>query len=240
MGFEPRRFNLRPDQIVGRSAVLDHRNVQIVGVVGDVRHGGPEEEFDAAAYVPMAQRLLAASGPMHVIVKAAGDPRTLAASVRAAGARVDPNVPLYNIQTFDDVREAYVRDRRFVMKMMSGFGALTFTLAVLGLYGVISYLVQLRTREIGVRMALGPSMWAVRMEVLRAGLKYSLAGILAGVAAAVALSSLFGTAFQKLGHLDVLTLLSVSSAILAIACLAAWFPAHRVTRIDPVQALKCE
>jgi putative ABC transport system permease protein len=233
-----RRYSLRPDQIVGRAAVLDHRNVQIVGVVRDVRYSGPEKDFDAAAYVPMAQRLPGHS--MHVLVKTARDPRSLAASVRAAGARVDPGVPLYDIQTFDDIRETYIQDRRFVMRMMSGFGGLSIVLAVLGLYGVIAYLVQLRTREIGVRMTLGASTWSVRLDVLRSGLRHAAAGIAVGVGASVALSLLVGSAFERFGALDLLTVAAVSGATLGIAVVATWFPARRATRIDPVVALRYE
>ena len=233
-----RRYSLRPEQIVGRAAVLDHRNVTIVGVVRDVRYSGPEKDFDAAAYVPMAQRLPGHS--MHVVVKTTRDPRLLAAPVRAAGALVDPGVPLYDIQTFDDIRETYIQDRRFVMRMMSGFGGLSVVLAVLGLYGVLAFLVQLRTREIGVRMALGASTGAVRLDVLRSGLRHALAGIAAGVAASVALSLLVGSAFERFGELDLFTVAAVSGATLGIAVAATWFPARRATRIDPLVALRYE
>jgi putative ABC transport system permease protein len=230
-----RRYGLRPDQVVGRQAVLDHRWVTIVGVVGDVRTGGPSGSLDATAYVPFAQRQ--DSGPLQFVVKTHGDPAQLIAAARAAGARVDPGAPLYDIRTFDQIRETYIRDRRFVMTMLSWFAGLAFVLAVLGLYAVVSYLVQLRTREIGIRMAIGATARAVRMSVLVNGVAHCLAGVVLGLVLAFAASRLFASRFRDLGELDAATLATVSAAFIASAALAAWLPARRATLIDPVQAL---
>jgi putative ABC transport system permease protein len=233
-----RRFQLRPDQVVGRKAVLDHREVQIVGVVRDVRHDGPAGDVDATAYVPFEQRL--SSGPMQIVVKARTDPSQLIAAVRAAGSRVDPNVPLYNIRPFEEIREMHVRDRRFVMTMLSWFGALAFVLAVLGLYAVVSYLVHLRTREIGIRIAMGATTEEVRLRVLANGMAHCLAGVLIGCALAFGLSRAMSGQIRYLGELDTLTLMLVSAAFLGTAGMAAWLPARRATLIDPVQALRFE
>jgi ABC-type antimicrobial peptide transport system permease subunit len=218
--------------------VLNHRDVQIIGVVKDVRHAGPEQELDAAAYVPLAQR--ASSRPVHFVVKTVGDPALLMATVRrqADGASVDGLT--YNVMTFDDIRERYVRDRRFVMTMMLWFGGLALTLAILGLYGVISYLVHLRTREIGVRVALGASALEIRAGVLARAAKHSLAGVAIGTAIALALSHVLGSVVQNLGKPDALTLAIVAITIMFVSAMAAWIPAHRATRIDPVQALRFE
>ena len=189
-------------------------------------------------YVPFAQRL--DGRPLKLIVKSRSDPARLAASVRAAVSRVDPNLPLYDIQTFDQIRESHVRDKRFVMAMMSAFASLAFALAGLGLYGVISYVVQLRTREIGVRMALGASAETVRRDVMIRGAKHATAGIIFGLAATLGLSHLLGSAVQTLGQLDVVTMAYVSAAMLAITLLSTWLPARTATRIDPAVALKYE
>ena len=233
-----RRYGLRPDEAVGRRAVLDHRWVEIVGVVRDVRLGGPTGRLDATAYVPFAQRQ--AGGPLQFVVKAHGDPAQLIAAARAAGARVDPNVSLYDIRTFSQIREAHVRDRRFVMTMLSWFGGLAFVLAVLGLYAVVSYLVHLRTREIGIRMAMGATTEAVRMSVLANGVAHCLAGVVLGAALAIGLSQILSSRLRNLGELDLVTLSIVSASFLACAALAAWVPARRATLIDPVQALRFE
>ena len=233
-----RRYGLRPEEAVGRLAVLDHRWVDIVGVVRDIRPVGPSGDLDATAYVPFAQRQ--AGGPLQFVVKAHGDPSQLIAAARTAGARIDPNVPLYDIRTFDQIREAHIRDRRFVMTMLSWFGALAFVLAVLGLYAVISYLVHLRTREIGIRMAMGATTGAVRLNVLANGVAHCLAGIVVGGTLAVGLSQILSSHLRDLGRLDLTTLSIVSAAFLASAALAAWLPARRATLIDPVQALRFE
>ena len=233
-----RRFGLQPHQAVGRGAVLNHRTVQIVGVVRDVRHGGPALGVDATAYVPFAQGL--SSGPMHIVVKTRSDPSQLIPGVRTAGARVDPGLPLYNIRPFAEIREMHVRDRRFVMTMLSWFGALAFVLAVLGLYAVVSYLVHLRTREIGIRMAMGATTEEVRVRVLASGMAHCLAGVLIGCALALSLSRGLSAQLRNLGELDLVTLVVVSAAFLTTAALAAWLPARRATLIDPVQALRFE
>ena len=128
-------------------------------------------------------------------------------------ARVDPNVPLYDIRTFDQIREAHVRDRRFVMTMLSWFGGLAFVLAVLGLYAVISYLVHLRTREIGIRMAMGATSGAVRMSVLANGVAHCLAGIVLGSVLALALSQLLSSRLRDFGELDLVSLSVASDSL---------------------------
>ena len=233
-----RRYGLRPEEAVGRRAVLDHRWMDIVGVVRDIRPSGPSGDLDATAYIPFAQRQ--ANGPLQFVIKAHGDPSQLIAATRAAGARVDSNVPLYDIRTFDQVREVHVRDRRFVMTMLSWFGALAFALAVLGLYATISYLVHLRTREIGIRMAMGATTSVVRTSVIANGIAHCLAGIALGTALAIGLSQLLSSRLQDFGQLDLMTLAAVSGAFVASATLAAWVPARRATKIDPVHALRFE
>jgi hypothetical protein len=233
-----RRYGLRPDEAVGRRAVLDNRWVDIVGVVRDIRPGGPSSELDATAYIPFAQRQ--AGGPLKFVVKSHGDPSQLIASARAAGARIDPNVPLYDVRTFEQIREEHVRDRRFVMTVLSWFGALAFALAVLGLYAVVSYLVHLRTHEIGIRMAMGATTGAVRASVIANGVAHCLVGIGVGAALTVGISRLLSSRLQDIGELDFVTLSVVSAAFIACAALAAWVPARRATLIDPVKALRFE
>jgi predicted permease len=233
-----RRFGLQPREAVGRRAVLDHRWVEIVGVVGDVRLAGPAGRVEATAYVPFAQRQ--AGGPLQFVVKAHGDPAQLIAAARTAGARVDPNVPLYNIRMFNEVRESHVRDRRFVMTMLSWFGMLAFVLAILGLYAIVSYLVHLRTREIGIRMAMGATAGAVRNSVLANGMAHCVTGIIIGAVIAMGLSRWLSSQLRDLGQIDLMTLSIVSAAFLASAALAAWVPARRATLIDPVQALRLD
>jgi putative ABC transport system permease protein len=188
--------------------------------------------------VPIAQR--ASSGPVHFIVKTFGDPVLLTAAVRSAAVSASRDGLTYNVMTFDDIRETYIRDRRFVMTMMLWFGGLALTLAILGLYGVISYLVHLRTREIGVRVALGASALEIRAGVLARAARHSITGVAIGTAIALGVSHALGSAVQNLGRPDALTLVIVGATVMLIGAVAAWVPAHRATRIDPVQALRFE
>jgi ABC-type lipoprotein release transport system permease subunit len=212
--------------------------VEIAGVVRDVRTDGPTRGMDATAYVPFAQRQ--EGGRLQFVIGTHGNPGDLIAAARAAGARVDPGVPLYDIRTFEQIREAHIRDRRFVMSMLSWFGALAFVLALLGLYAAISYLVHLRTREIGVRMAMGSTAGAVRASVIANGVGHCAVGVLLGCAIAIGLSQWLSSRLVALGQLDWLALSAVSFAFLTSAALAAWVPAYRASRVDPVMALKYE
>ena len=126
------------------------------------------------------------------------------------------------------------------MTMLSWFGGLAFVLAVLGLYAVVSYLVHLRTREIGIRMAMGSTTGAVCLSVLANGVAHCLGGIALGGALAFAASRVLSTRLAHYGGLDLITLAAVSAVFLVSAPLSAWLPARRAMRIDPVQALRFE
>jgi len=237
-------LGLSPHEILGR-----HVNVasmmqaatwaEVVGVVRDVRMRGPESGFTPGIYVPFADAP-PLHGTVHVVVRSKTDPRALIPAIRAAAARVDANLPLYNIRTFDEVRTAYLAERRFAMALMLIFGGLAFVLAFLGLYGVINYLVQLRTREIGVRIAIGATSAVVRREVLVSGARHGSAGIAAGLLATFASAQLFSAYVSRLGHLDPAVLAVLAIALLAVTVAASWVPAWRATRVDPVEALRCD
>ncbi len=159
-------------------------------------------------------------------------------ALRAAVARVDPNLPLYDIRTFDDIRKSALADSRFAMTMMLAFGVLTFGLAAVGLFGVIAYLMELRRREIGIRVAIGASPARVLREVLATGLRHASAGVVAGAAFALTVDRLFWV--PELGRIDAVSLAAPALAVLAAGLTAAWLPARRATRVDPVQALRAE
>ena len=144
------------------------------------------------------------------------------------------------MRTVDEIRETYLADRRFTMSMMLAFGALAFGLSIVGLYSVISYLVQLRTRELGIRIALGASAARVRGEVLASGTLHAAAGIVVGIAGAVALFRLATAYVHGLGEIDPATVAMLAAVIIVIAVAASWIPAHRATRINPVDALRAE
>jgi putative ABC transport system permease protein len=151
---------------------------------------------------------------------------------------VDADLPVYNIKTFDEVRAGFVADRRFAMVVMTAFAALAALLAGIGLYGVLTYLVQLRTREIGIRVALGASPGKVRRQVVRSGLLHAFGGVMTGAAAATAALRVMTARVPGLQPADALLLGIVAGAMIVAAAAVTWLPARRATAIDPVEALR--
>lgn len=236
-----RALGLSPRQMVGRQVNVGRwAGRDIVGVVADVRLGGPESPLRPAIYEPVAQASNLGIGPMQVVFRGRGDPRQLIPALRRAAARIDPGLPLYDIRTFDEIRATHFAERRFAMTTMTVFGALAFVLAVVGLYGVVSYLVRLRTQEIGIRMAIGASPARVRREVLTGGLLHAACGVAAGAACALVASRLIAATIPGFGSVEPITLALLASAIFAVAGAATWLPARRATRVDPALSLRAE
>ena len=238
-----RVHGVRPEQLVGRTYLHstgrdDKTSAEIVGVVRDVRLHGPETPAGAQLYVPHAQR--PAFGNAYVIIRTAGDPRDVIVAARAAVSAIDGNLPPYNIRTFDEIRASYVTERRFAMLLMTAFAALTGVLAAIGLYGVTTYLVQLRTREIGIRVALGATPGGVLRQTLRSGFWYAVPGIAAGALMVAVLSQLFISRIPGLQPVDAATLGLSAAGMLGLAVLTIWIPARRASRIDPVEALRAD
>jgi hypothetical protein len=233
-----RRAGLTPAEAVGRRvrAGVNSRWASIVGVVRDVRLKGPESGTTAQLYVPAAQGF--SGGTTFVVTKTVGDPRPFASALRSAVAAVDADLPVYNIKTFDEVRAGFVADRRFAMVVMTAFAALAALLAGIGLYGVLTYLVQLRTREIGIRVALGASPGKVRRQVVRSGLLHASAGVMTGAAVATAALRVMTARVPGLQPADALLLVTVGAAMIVVAVAVTWLPARRATAIDPVEALR--
>jgi ABC-type antimicrobial peptide transport system permease subunit len=179
-------------------------------------------------------------GPSQLVVRAKDDPVALLPSVRAVISRLDATVPLYNIQTFDEITATLLADRRFAMIMLTIFAGLGFVLAIVGLYGVLSYLVQMRTREIGIRLAIGASHSRIRRQVLGNGLAHAALGILLGGGVAAASFRVVASRVPGLGAPDPAIISGVAMVIAAVAVLATWIPAARATRIDPALTLRAE
>jgi putative ABC transport system permease protein len=237
-----RMSGLTAGELVGRELQIYTRGtpekLTIVGVVRDVRLRGPESEPRAQIYRPLAQS--PTLGTTYLTIKAHRDPIALGSPIRAAAAQLDPNLPLYSVRTFADIRREYLASRRFAMLMMASFGVLAATLAGIGLYGVIAYLVQLRTREIGIRMALGASAAAVRVAVMRTGLSLAIWGALAGAAATAGLGRVLRASIPGLEGIDPLSVTALALGMLVVAAAATWLPARRATRVDPLIALRVE
>jgi hypothetical protein len=214
----------------------------VVGVVGDVRSRGPAREPIPEFYLPLAQIPDVAwswiDNTLDVLVRPVdGDPISLADTIRGAVAEMDPSLPVYAIRTMDEGLRRSTAAARFNTALMTVLAATGLLLAALGIYSVIAWLVAQRTREIGVRMALGASPGRVVQQVAGHGLRPVTVGLLVGVVATLASGRLLQGQLFQIGPRDPGTLALVVMLLLAVAALAAIIPARRATKIDPAQAL---
>jgi putative ABC transport system permease protein len=209
----------------------------IVGVVGDVHNEGLATEPELATYEPHPQRPWTT---MTIVVRTAGEPLAVVGAVREVVRRAGGEIPVYDITTMPRRIAASLGGRRFTLTLLGAFAATALLLAAVGLYGVVAYGVTRRTREFGVRVALGARSSGVVGLVLRQGLALVGLGIVLGVPAAALLTRSMGSLLYDVGPSDPATLVAVSGVLLAVAALAAWVPARRAARIDPMEALRHE
>ena len=218
--------------------------IEIVGVVGDVKHRGLDIDPRPEIYVPVYQPLFTnrPTPPLslYVAVRTKGDPAALAPSVRREVAAVDPEQPLANVRTMEERVAGSVAERRFNMTLLGVFACVALALAAVGVYGVMAYAVARRTHEIGVRVALGAQRGDVVRLVLRQGMWLALAGVGCGVALAYAATRLMQGLLYGVSPTDPLTFAGVSALLAAAALLACLVPARRATKVDPMIALRYE
>ena len=212
---------------------------EIIGVVRDVRLHGPETDFDPGIYSPLDVSP-GRTGSMHLVVRGAGDPLLLVPAIRTVVGAIDADLPLFNVRTFDEIRHALLAERRFAMSTMVLFAALAFALSAIGLYGVVNYLVQLRSREIGIRLAIGASRMRICRDVLLSGTVHAVVGVTAGLCATAALAQVANSRVSGMQQIDVLMLCGLGAVVIAVAGLATWIPAWRAMRIDPALTLRAE
>jgi putative ABC transport system permease protein len=209
----------------------------IVGVIGDVRHGGLEEVPQPEMYINYLQ------GPPvspFIVLRTSSDPALLAETVRAEAKRIDKNLPLYDIRTMSTLRSEAVSTRRFILLIVGAFGALALGLAAIGVYGVMSLIVSERTREVGVRLALGAEPSQLMRMIVGQAARLAAVGVVIGLAVALPIAPLLDSQLYGITSFDPLTFLSVPVALLAIASLAAMVPARKAMRIDPLAALRID
>jgi putative ABC transport system permease protein len=209
----------------------------IVGVMADARRSGLDREVRPGAIFPFAQNTTRRT---QVLVRASGDPAALAGAVRTAVQRNDPDLPLRSLRTLDQLLADSLAQRRFVSALLAVFAALATLLASIGIYGVMAYLVGRRTREIGVRVALGAERAEIVRSVLKQGLLQAGIGMTAGALGSAALAGLLRTQLFAVEPSDPTTFLAVAALLLVVALAASGIPAARAARIDPTVALQAD
>jgi putative ABC transport system permease protein len=220
---------------------LDERGqrgaARVVGVVGSIRQFRPDAPVERTLYRPMAQ---AATWGGTLVLRSESDPGTLVPLIRQAAREIDAAVIFRSAVTMEDLVTARTSAPRFLAVLLGGFGAVALVLAALGVYGVLAYTVSRRTREIGVRVALGARQGGVLLMVVRQGMTPAAAGIAAGLVGAAALSRLMRGRLFGVTPTDPFTYGAVALVLAAVALAACWGPARRASRVDPMVALRCD
>jgi len=213
----------------------------VVGVARDVRQMGPQKEAPLAIYVPYSQapRDFFLSF-MTVVARTDSDPLSMANTLRRAVQTVDPDMPLFDVASMEQLVYKSVASPRFNALLLACFAALALTLAVVGIYGVMSYSVAQRTHEIGIRMALGAQQEDVLKLVVSQGLRLTLIGEVAGILGALGLTRFLSSLLYSVKPSDPLTFVVVSLGLAGVALLASYVPARRATKVDPMAALRYE
>jgi ABC-type antimicrobial peptide transport system permease subunit len=211
--------------------------VTVVGVVSDVRQAGLQIDPRPAVYVPQAQE---ATRDQAFVLRTAGDPKALAAPARAAVYAVDRDQPVSRVRPMGEIVAQSVAAQRFNMVLLGMFAGLALVLAAVGIYGITAYSVAQRTREMGLRMALGAQPWTVLALVLREAGALALAGLAAGLVLAFAATRVMASLLYGVGATDPATFASVTAALAFVSLFAAWVPGRRATQVDPMVALRTE
>ena len=210
--------------------------VEVVGVVGAARYRDPRVE-SLDVYVPYTQSPWKLN---HLVVRAAGDPRALTASLRSALAEVDPEARAVQVATVGDLAAVALRQPRFQMTLVGTFAVLALLLGAVGIFGVVSFATAGRTRELGVRMALGARGTDVKLLVVVETLRTVAVGITVGIAGAAAGVRLLRGLVYGVSAADPLTFIAVPMVVTAVAVLAAAIPAQRASRVDPIRVLRVD
>lgn len=233
--FAERHWSL--DEAVGMRLRLteSRRTVEIVGVVEDIRQSGLERAVRPEIYLPLEHDPLFAR---YFLVRSSGDPYEVVAPAREAIESIAPTIPIYQVQSLREVVDAAFWQPRLYSWLLGIFAGIALFLAAVGIYGVISFLVERRRREIGVRMALGAHPGQVVGLMLRQVVELVVAGLIVGLIGSIAFARLLGSALYGIGSGDAVTFATVGLVLVCVAGLAAFVPAHRAARGDPMIALQ--
>jgi predicted permease len=232
---ERRFFGAQPP--LGQRIFLWGSERLVVGVVGDERIHGLAEAVPPAVYLPVAQ-VPATSGSL--LLRTSGDPAALGGAVRAIVRELDPALPVFGIEPLRETVAGSLAQRRFTMMVLGSFAGLALVLAMVGVHGVLSYTVAQRTREIGIRVALGADGRAVRALVLGHGARLTGVGLILGLAGALVGSRGLTALLYGVAASDLATFAAVALVLGAVALAASYLPARRAARIPPQEALRQE
>jgi predicted permease len=211
--------------------------ITIIGVVEDTKRSGVATPVRPEALFHHAQVRQSA---LQFIVETRGDPAAIMPAIRRIVAERDPELPIAQVGTVEAMLGEAVATRRFLMQMLTVFSVVAGALAAIGIYGVMAYLVSQRTREMGIRMAIGAKRGDVLGLVLRDAAKYVLPGLVLGTLAALALGRLLRSQLFGVAPTDPVTLVGMAVLFAVVAFVASWVPAHRAARTDPMEALRYE
>jgi ABC-type antimicrobial peptide transport system permease subunit len=207
----------------------------VVGVVGNMHQMGPDAEVRPELYLPARK-----FADVNLAVRTAGDPMAMGSAVERAVWSIDSTMPIQQKRAMEKVLHDWPADKRFYMMVLGGFAGLALLLASLGLYGVLAYLVTLRTRELGIRMALGAGSSEVLRLVVGEGMRMTGLGIGIGLMGALLLTRLMRSLVFGVSTADPVTFAAVVMTLAIVAGLASFVPARRATKVDPMQALRAE
>jgi putative ABC transport system permease protein len=208
-----------------------------VGVVGNAKQRGLAAEIEPQVFVPAEKWC---PPELAFMLRTKGDPESLLPSARAVVSSLDKNLPLFSIETANDILQGEIASQRFNAALLTAFAVFAVLLAAIGIYGVLAYAVHQRIREVGIRIALGATPPNVLSLILSHGLALAGLGLAAGIAGSFALTRLMGSLLYAVRPTDPLTFIGASLALAFVSLTACYFPARRAMRVDPMVALRYE
>jgi putative ABC transport system permease protein len=224
-------------QAGGRPDYNERVDAEVVGVAADTKLRELSDDPLDTVYLPLPLNPWRSA---FLVVRAESDPAALTASVRRAVTAVDADIPVGSITTVAEIVDGRFAPRRFAMTLLGAFAAIALLLATIGVYGVIAFGVSQRTREIGIRVALGAARGALMRLFVAEGFALSVIGVALGAGAAVAGTRLLASMVYGVGVHDAATFAGVAVLLVLVAMLASWIPARRAARVDPLEALRAE
>jgi len=224
------------DDPINRTLLVNGQEFRLAGIVADVRHNSLEEASSNEMYILATQQAFW-WGAVELVARSPLPPESLAGSVRAAIRAVDPNLPASDFKALGEIVDRAVSPRRFILLLIEAFAFSALALASLGIYGVLSYSVSQRTREMGIRMALGAQAAQMKRQVVARTLMLASVGVVIGWVGALALSRLVASLLYGVEATDLMTYAGVTILLIGIALLAGYFPARRASRVDPMTVL---